>query len=314
MIIVSVVFPGPKDFSRGVRGADRLCRILRAPRVCVFLILLGLILAGELAGSTAVRAQDVPPNPPPPAAPADLPGQVVLNPTGPCVQPPPMVQLQDYDGPFHKVIGTFTQKLDRLSVHDPHYKPGVVLCSLEIKDKFFLFMRDSVDPETFLSAGFDAGISQAENDDPSFGQGGKGYGKRLGVGYIDEVQFRFFKEFAYPTIFSEDPRYYRMGQGGKGRRFMHAVAHAVVAYNDNGSPIFNYSEWLGEISGTSLSNLYHPGARRGFAPAAQSIAIDVALDIGYDELREFWPEVARKLRLPFRDQNEPPLNALPAGR
>jgi hypothetical protein len=38
------------------------------------------------------------------------------------------------------------------------------------------------------------------------------------------------------------------------------------------------------------------------------------LDIGYDELREFWPEVARKLRLPFRDQNEPPLNALPAGR
>jgi hypothetical protein len=225
-----------------------------------------------------------------------------------------MVQLQDYDGPFHKIIGTFTQKLDRLSVHDPHYRPGFVLCSLEIKDKFFLFLRDSIDPETFLAAGFNAGISQAKNDDAPFGQGGAGYAKRLGASYTDEVQFRFFKEFAYPTVFSEDPRYYRMGQGPKGRRFLHAMVHSVVAYNDHGRPMFNLSEWLGEISGTSLSNLYHPGAKRGFAPLARDVALDVALDIGYDELREFWPEVARKFRLPFRDQNELPPNALPAGR
>lgn len=314
MIIAFVLPLGPIARRKDLGGIVRFCRTRPAPNTCARLALCGAIAVAGFAGSIAVRAQETPPNPQPPTAPADLPGQVVLNPTGPCVQPPPMVQLQDYDGPFHKVIGTFTQKLDRLSVHDPHYKPGVVLCSLEIKDKFFLFLRDSVDPETFLSAGFDAGISQAENDDPSFGQGGKGYAKRLGAGYTDEVQFRFFKEFAYTTIFSEDPRYYRMGQGAKGRRFMHAVAHAVVAYNDDGKPIFNYSEWLGEISGTALSDLYHPGARRGFAPAARNVAIDVGLDIGYDELREFWPEVARKLRLPFRDQNEPPLNALPAGR
>ena len=225
-----------------------------------------------------------------------------------------MVQLQDYDGPLHKVVGTFTQKLDRLSVHDPHYKTGAVLCSLEIKDKLFLFLRDSVDPETFLAAGFDAGISQARNDDPTFGQGGEGYAKRMGASYTDEAQFRFFKEFAYPTIFSEDPRYYRVGQGPARRRFLHAAAHSIVAYNDNGKPMFNFSEWLGEASGVSISNLYHPGARRGFAPAARGVALDVGLDIGYDELREFWPEVARKLRLPFRDQNEPPPNALPAAR
>lgn len=226
-----------------------------------------------------------------------------------------MVELQDYNGPLHKVIGAFTQRLDRLSVHDPHhYRPGSVLCSLEIKDKLFLFLRDSVDPATFLEAGFEAGISQARNTDPSFGQGGAGFAKRLAASYTDEVQFRFFKEFAYPTAFSEDPRYYRIGQGPKGRRFLYAVRHVIIAYNDNGKPMFNVSEWLGEISGTSLSNLYHPGAKRGFAPAARGIAVDVALDIGYAELREFWPEVARKLRLPFRDQNEPPLSALPAGR
>jgi len=271
------------------------------------------ILVVGFAGTTVVWAQDTPPNPPP-EAPPDLPGQVVLNTAGKCVQPPPMVRLQDYDGPLHKVIGTFTRKLDRQSVRDPHYKPGLVLCSLEIKDKFFLFLGDSVDPETFLAAGFNAGISQAENDDPSFGQGGAGYAKRLGASYTDQVQFRFFKEFAYPTLFSEDPRYYRIGEGPIGRRFLHGVRHAVVAYNDHGRPMFNFSEWVGEISATSLSNLYHPGQQRGVAPAAQNIAIDVAMDIGYDELREFWPEIARKLRLPFRDQNQPPSDATPSGR
>jgi len=273
-----------------------------------------LIIAMALFGAHPVSAQVVPQNPPLPGAPTDLPGQVVLNPSGRCVQPPPMVELKDYDGPFHKVIGAFTQKLDRQSVHDPHYKQGAVLCSLPIKDKFVLFLHNAVDPETFISAGFNAGISQAENDDPSYGQGGKGYAQRLGASYVDQVQVRFFKEFAYPAIFSEDPRYYRMGQGSPRRRLLHAVAHAVVAYNDNGRPMFNFSEWMGEISGTSISNLYHPGNQRGVLPAAQDIAFDVAMDIGFDELREFWPEVARKLKLPFRDQNEQPAEALPAAR
>ena len=243
-----------------------------------------------------------------------MPGQTVLNPSGQCVQPPNMVRIQDYNGPLHKVVGAFTQKLDRLSVHDPHYKPGLLLCSLEIKDKFFLFARDAVDPETFLAAGFDAGISQAENHDPSFGQGSAGYGKRYGAIFLDEAQFRFFKEFAYPTLFHEDPRYYRLGQGPKSRRFLHAIRHAVVAYHDDGRPMFNFSEWAGEISGTMVSNLYHPGNRRGFEPAARNVATDVGLDIGYDELREFWPEIAKKLHLPFRDENEVTLSPSLAGQ
>jgi hypothetical protein len=305
---------GPNDARASSAGVHRSVRIGLAPKVSNVLKFWALVFVATLTGSGAVRAQDAPPNPQAPAVPAGMSGEVVLNPAGSCVQPPPMVQLEDYDGPFHKVAGTLTRKLDRQSVHDPHYRPGFVLCSLEIKDKFYFFLRDSVDPETFLSAGFDAGISQAENDDAPFGQGGAGYGKRFAASYTDEVQFRFFKEFAYPTIFSEDPRYYRIGQGPVGKRFLRAVAHSVLAYNDHGRRMFNFSEWLGEISGKSLSNLYHPGAQRGFAPAAEGIGYDVAMDIGFDELREFWPEVARKLRLPFRDQNEPRPDAIPGAK
>ena len=314
-MINSGVFPlGPIAFLVGFGRIGRSVWNRPAAIIPRSLLLRSVVFVAVLGASAAARAQETPPSPQPPTAPAGMPGQVVMNPSGLCVQPPPMVRLEDYNGPFHKVIGTLTRKLDRQSVHDPHYRPGFILCSLGIKDKFYLFLRDSIDPETFLSAGFDAGISQAQNDDAPFGQGGAGYAKRFGASYTDEAQFRFFKEFAYPTIFSEDPRYYRMGQGPVGRRFLHAVAHSVLAYNDHGQRMFNFSEWLGEISGQSLSNLYHPGARRGFGPAAEGIGYDVALDVGFDELREFWPEVARKLRLPFRDQNEPQPDAILAAQ
>jgi hypothetical protein len=218
----------------------------------------------------------------------------------PCVQPQPMVRLQDYNGPLKKAVGLFTGPLERKSVHPPHYKPGLVLCSLDLKDKFFLFVRDSFDPGTFVSSGFNAGISQAENHDRPFGQGMAGYGKRFGASFADEASFRFFKDFAYPSIFHEDPRYYRLIHGSGGKRFLHAIEHVVVAHGNNGNRMFNFSEWVGTVSAISLSNIYHPGNQRGFMPSAEGVGYSVVSDMGFDVLREFWPEISRKFKLPFR--------------
>lgn len=223
----------------------------------------------------------------------------------PCIQPPPTVSWKDYRGPFAKTVGALAGRLERKSVGKPHYKPGVRLCTLVLKDKFTLFVQDTIDPASFLNAGFNAGISQAENDDPSFGQGAAGYGKRFGANLAGQASSEFFKDFAYPTIFSEDPRYYRQGQGTFGRRLFHAVSHSVAAYKENGTRMFNFSEWIGTSSAVALSNVYHPDNRRGFAPAAERVAYGVANDIGFDVLREFWPEIARKFKLPFRYETKP---------
>jgi len=231
--------------------------------------------------------------------------QVQKNETAPCVEPPPLVSWQDYQGKFAKVVGTFARKLERKSVHPPHYKPQAVLCTLEVKDKFFLFVQDTFDPVTFLSVGWDAGLDQAQNTDPSFGQGAAGYGKRFAADFAGQASFGFFKDFAYATIFSEDPRYYRLAHGSEKRRVLHALGHAFVAYREDGTSMFNVSEWLGTTSAVVLSNTYHPDNRRGFTPAARSVGYSVLEDVGFDLLREFWPEIARKFRLPFRGQHEP---------
>jgi hypothetical protein len=222
-----------------------------------------------------------------------------------CLQPAPMVSWEDYHGPFQKVVGAFGRRLERKSAHAPHYKPEEVLCVLSLHDKFLLSVRETFDPVTVLGIAYDAGISQAENNDPSYGQGAEGYGKRLGAGLAGEASSQLFKDFLYPTIFSQDPRYYRLAHGSTRKRFLHALAHSVVAHREDGTQMFNFTEWLGTTSAVVLSNTYHPDNKHGVGPAATRVAYSVGGDIGFNVLREFWPEIARKFRLPFRDQNEP---------
>lgn len=225
-----------------------------------------------------------------------------VNPTAPCLEPPPIVGWQDYDGKFQKSIGLFARKLERKSVPKLHYKPGAALCTLVTKDKFRLFVRNTLDPASFLSVGFDAGLNQAQNNDPSYGQGAAGYGKRFGANYADLASHSFFGDFLYPTIFREDPRYYRLARGRSAKRLFHALGHVFVANRENGTHMVNASQWLGAVTVVMFSNTYHPDNRRGIDPAAQRIAYGTVQSMGFDVLREFWPQLARKLKLPFRGQ------------
>ena len=233
-------------------------------------------------------------------APSALKEQSTKNAAAGCLEPPPLPGLDDYDGPLEKTVGIFARALERKSAVQAHYKPGAMLCSLEFRDKFRLFLDDSFDPVTCLSAGIDAGMDQAANTDPTFGQGTAGYARRFASDLADRVSSKFWKDFAYPSIFFEDPRYYPLGQGGTQKRIFHAAEHLFVAHRPDGRHMFNYSEWLGTTTAVLLSDLHHPGNEHGAWPTTREVGYRFAWDIGFDMLREFWPDIARKFKLPFR--------------
>jgi hypothetical protein len=106
------------------------------------------------------------------------------------------------------------------------------------------------------------------------------------------------------VIFAEDPRYYRMADGPFRKRLLHAVGHSFVGYRVDGTRMFNSAEWLGTTSAVLLSNAYHPGNQRGAASVTTRVGFAVLQDMGFDVLREFWPEVSRKFNLPFRGSRE----------
>jgi hypothetical protein len=70
--------------------------------------------------------------------------------------------------------------------------------------------------------------------------------------------------------------------------------------------MFNYTEWLGTTSAVALSYLFHPGNPPGFTPAVKAGAYSIIEDMGIDVLRKFWPDIAHRLRLPFRGMQYEP--------
>jgi hypothetical protein len=57
--------------------------------------------------------------------------------------------------------------------------------------KFHLFAKSAFDPVGFSVVGLQAGLSQAEDEFPEYGQGATGYGKRYGTTLTDEVSSSF---------------------------------------------------------------------------------------------------------------------------
>jgi hypothetical protein len=173
-------------------------------------------------------------------------------------------------------------------------------CGLTVGEKFSIFARSTVSPKTHATAAWNAGVAQWQNNDPEWGQGAEGYGKRYAAAYTDSVVRNFFRKFAFPSIYSQDPRYYRSEKTGGGARFGHALAHTFVTRSDEGYNMFNYSQMFGTAAAVAIGNLYHPGHKRGFTPAAERFGTHIGQDMGFDVLREFWPEIVRTFHLPFK--------------
>jgi hypothetical protein len=261
------------------------------------------VLLGALAVSCIASAQRLPQagNITPAAA---LVPPSMIRPVTPCVQSAEPFDVDDYNGPFNQLVARFSQRVEKATVRVPRHQNGPRPCSLDAAGKFRLFVDQQLDPINFVGANIDAGLAQADRDDRPFGQGAQGYSKRYAATLADNATGDFFGVFLYPSIFHQDPRYYRLGHGGVKLRLGHALKHRFLTTSDSGKQMFNFSEWFGTISSKAVSNLYHPGNPRGFEPTVNRVGFSIGNDMAWDVLREFWPEIAHKFKLPFRTHEE----------
>lgn len=151
-----------------------------------------------------------------------------------------------------------------------------------------------INPYTFVFVAAEAGINQARNHPSDYGQGAEGYGKRYGAGLADGLTDGIFVTGVYPSIFHQDPRYYRLGDGSFSHRVEYAVTRVLVTRQDSGRKAFNISEILGSFSSSALAVTYYPQSERDFSDVAQRAGISFAFDAGFDLLKEFYPEIERK--------------------
>jgi hypothetical protein len=167
---------------------------------------------------------------------------------------------------------------------------------LSAGQKYQLFFKSATDPWPFLLAAFLAGINQADNSFPEYGQGVQGYGKRLGASYTDYFVGNFFGNAVLASAFREDPRYYQKGTGSYIGRSLWAASGTVWCKRDNGSWGPNYANVMGNMVGAAISNVYYPAPDRTVGGTiSRGVSVTAQAIIG-SEVIEFWPDLVRRHR------------------
>jgi hypothetical protein len=134
---------------------------------------------------------------------------------------------------------------------------------LTTKLKFRLAWKSSIDPITIVGVAFLAGLEQASDEYPEFGQGALGYGKRFGAGYADIFASTFLAGAVFPALMKQDPRYFYQGTGSTSSRILHAVGNSVTCKGDNGRWQVNYSNITGIFAGAALASTFYPTKNPG---------------------------------------------------
>jgi hypothetical protein len=177
---------------------------------------------------------------------------------------------------------------------------------MTVGQKFKLVTRSSFDPFQFAWYAALAGISQAENSEPGYGQGWGSYGIRYASAMGDGLTEAYMVGAVFPSVLHQDPRYYQLGHGSFLHRTGYALSRLVITRGDSGNAQFNASEIFGSaVAAGIVTYSYHPHEDKTLSNTASVWGTQVAYDAIAIELKEFWPDLRRKFsqKKHAKDQN-----------
>jgi hypothetical protein len=171
------------------------------------------------------------------------------------------------------------------------YTPG----ALTPKEKFELFLSQSVSPAQMFSSLAGAAIGQARDSLPGYGQGWSGYGDRFGSSWASGASTHLFGTYLLPTILHEDPRYFVQLQGSWKVRVGHALARVVTIRTDEGGSKFNIPQTLGPLMAEGLANVYLPQGERTAGKTFGRWGIRMSWGAASNLVKEYWPTLFKDL-------------------
>ena len=179
------------------------------------------------------------------------------------------------------------------------------------KKKFNLFLDQSIAPFHFVTSAAGAGIDQARNALPGYGQGMSGYGTRFASSLATSTSNSFFGMFVLSSMLRRDPRYFVTLHGGFGHRVAYALSRIVVARTDDGKLGTNWPGMMAPLLAESLANSYLPVKEQTAGRTLQRYGLRIGLNTASNALREYWPTIFRSLRI---TKIAPGLKSDPAAR
>ncbi len=164
-------------------------------------------------------------------------------------------------------------------------------------DKFKLAANSSVSVATVGGVLLGAAYNQATDYPSGYGQGGSGFGKRFGSGMARASSDFMFGTFLIASVFHEDPRFYVKKDLSLKQAIKYSLVRVVVTRSDSGDRVVNLAGLLGPLAGEALSNTYWPKENRSVSDTLVRYVCDEGWKFGGNLMRQYWPQVNRKLKL-----------------
>jgi hypothetical protein len=167
---------------------------------------------------------------------------------------------------------------------------------LTTRQKFDVFIHSTYSPRTFANAAIDEAADRAKGNhlNREYETGFRGIGQRYGINLATNETDVFFQRFLFPTVFKQDPRYFRNPDLPFFQRALYAMSRVLVTRTDSGGQTFNSSRILSIAASRAVADLYVPGERQGMHPIASCVSFTLLRDAGMNLAHEFWPDLRRK--------------------
>ena len=160
-------------------------------------------------------------------------------------------------------------------------------------------------PESAARSAIAAGLDQANGKPSEWGDGMKGFGRRLGSAFGTHV-VRSSIHFGVSKMLHEEFGYRRSEKQGFRKRLTYALLATVVTHKTTtGRPTVAVGSISGIVGGGLISRLWYPARFHTVGSGMASAGIGFGTEAGMNVLREFWPEIRHPRR---RARTEAPVS------
>jgi hypothetical protein len=192
-------------------------------------------------------------------------------------------------GPFTKGLDYLFNYLNMAGTETAaQFKP------LSQSERNQLYFKSMVNPFTFVKVGFSAGLDQWNDKPREWHQGAAAYGQRF-ANILGQHAVQKTATYGLSSLLHEDNRYFNSGKRGVWPRVGYALSSSVLARHDDGSRRISISQIGGTAAGAFVARAWLPPSQSSAGDGAVSFGITMGTNAGFGIVKEFLPDLVRKL-------------------
>jgi hypothetical protein len=171
--------------------------------------------------------------------------------------------------------------------YDTVHNPDAAVPPLRVWQKFELAYRSTIDLSSPIRAGLTTIFERSVGVGPFYGPGAAGFGKLYAYNAANLASTFFFAQGVVPSVFHQDPRYFRKGAGTAKSRIWWALRSEFVGFSDRGQQMPNYAVLVGYAMSTTLSDAYLPAHNVSVGKSFEGYGIKFGSGFGFNLVHEY---------------------------